>query len=855
LAAVQTEGALAALARRQHSLSMNAKSRRALLPGVALVCALSFVAQVHWRPPQFALVAEIKTDAPARMQLRYNRGYGNRQEGLAQNVVAQTGEFVRVRFPIEVSSAHGLRLVNLGFGRSLDIRRLTLESLGSGARVYSPTQLAPNSPNTSETQITEIGDTIHVEWNGREPLVLHIEPGSRIPASRLAALLQWIFVIPLALAALSLVWISRKPADAWIGSLPRLRVVVIVTFIGVYLLASFANLNGSSTALWRYYADCELSTPGVLLGSPKEVRSDEWLIQTPWILSQVWRTPAFSFSNPSIGSNVTPLVTNLPVRHWSTWFRPQMWPFFLLSPERAFAFFWNFKTFGLLLSAFLFFGVLSGGRTLLDLAGALFLTFSPFIQWWLSTPTCLPEMLAMFFFGLWFVNVICRTEARWRITLAAIGLVVATENFIFCCYPRFQIPLAYLAGALALAIVVRPGKQNGLRHFRLWSAGLALAGIFLLTWQWWRDVAEVVRITSLLSYPGQIRFTGSDFEWRRFLDPFLEFSLTGDRFPERLLNASEAAGFLFVAPILAVCAIREAIHRRFDRMLVIPLLFIAFAVLYMSVGIPSWLSTVSGWSHVSAVRAQLLVGVATTVVLIRWLASGEERLASADNRWLIFGGCFLLFLPLLRLTNIELGHFESPTVVAATAIFFALVALCIWQRSATPACLLLVIPQFYACALVNPISHGVPAITESRMFQWLSTCREHKPQGNWLVLGDTFRADVLPELIKATGANVLGGIRCNPDYPMLRIVDPTGKYRALTDRYAWIHFRKGDADVPVIESGEGLAYHIKIPLRPEFLDQLNVKHVLEVDPPMNGEQIFGFHVVGIQEGCRLLERD
>jgi hypothetical protein len=90
---------------------------------------------------------------------------------------------------------------------------------------------------------------------------------------------------------------------------------------------------------------------------------------------------------------------------------------------------------------------------------------------------------------------------------------------------------------------------------------------------------------------------------------------------------------------------------------------------------------------------------------------------------------------------------------------------------------------------------------------------------------------------------------------MLRILDPTGKYRATTDRYAWIHFKKSEDDAPVLEAAEGLAYDIRIPVRVELLDQLNVKHILEVDPATNDQAIPGFHLVGIQDGCRLLERD
>ena len=835
---------------------------RVLVPALALGCAIAFIAQVHWSPAQFALVAEIKTDAQAWLQARYDRGYGNQQEGIATRIVEKTGEFVRVRFPIPVGTIHGLRLVNLGFGHALDIRGLTLQALGGGARTLTAVDLAPNSPDKTETRFTQVGDVIHVDSNGADPLVLHIDPGSRLRSSRLAQVLQWLFVVPLSIAAIGLIRCSRLPslgedtarAGAWFNS-PRTRSFIIAALIGAYVVFSFLGLNGSSAALWRYYADREVSTAGVLLGSPREVRSDEWLIQTPWIFSQALRRPAFSASNPNVGSDVTPLVTNLPVRHWSTWFRPQMWPFFLLNPERAFAFYWNFKTFGLLLTAFLFFGVLSNRKTLLDLAGATFLTFSPFVQWWLSTPTALPEMLAMVLFALWLVAIVVRATVRWQVALASIGLIIATENFIFCCYPRFQIPLAYLAIALALAMLAGLKRAEDLRNFRVACLGLALLSVLLVTRQWWRDIAEIVRITSTLSYPGQVRFTGGGFEWRRFFDPFLEFSMTGDRFPEKLENASEAAGFLFLAPILALCAIGKFIRGKLDRMLVIPLVLIGFAVVYMAVGIPTSLATVSGWSYVSPVRAQVLIGVATSILLVRWLASGEERSHSQTTRWLVFGGLVLLLLPLLRLTNVGLDHFETPSVVAATAIFFALVSFGIWQRSVIAVCLLLIVPQFYACALVNPVARGVPAITQSPLFHWLKQARENRSDGNWIVLGNTFRAQLFPEFIKATGADVLGGMRCNPDYQMLRIVDPMGKYRNLTDRYAWIHFNKLDGDTPIVEAAEGYAYEIKIPLRADLLDQLNVKHILEVDLPRDAEPVAGFHLLGIQNGCRLLERD
>lgn len=78
---------------------------------------------------------------------------------------------------------------------------------------------------------------------------------------------------------------------------------------------------------------------------------------------------------------------------------------------------------------------------------------------------------------------------------------------------------------------------------------------------------------------------------------------------------------------------------------------------------------------------------------------------------------------------------------------------------------------------------------------------------------------------------------------------------ALSDRYAWIHFKQADVDAPVLEATPGLSYDIKIPLSQDLLDQLGVKHILEVDMPAEQEMPPGFHLVGTRYQCRLLERD
>ena len=84
---------------------------------------------------------------------------------------------------------------------------------------------------------------------------------------------------------------------------------------------------------------------------------------------------------------------SLPVRHYTMVFRPQLYGFFLFNLEWAYAWYWNMKVFGLLVSMFLLLRVLTR-NTGLALFGSLWLFFSSYVQWWFSCPPMLPEMLS-----------------------------------------------------------------------------------------------------------------------------------------------------------------------------------------------------------------------------------------------------------------------------------------------------------------------------------------------------------------------------------------------------------------------------------------------------------------------------
>jgi len=676
----------------------------------------------------------------------------------------------------------------------------------------------------------------------------------------------WVAValnILLALSCIGLVMTSCQRQIVNSSSSERSEVVrntIIIILIALYLAASLAKLNGSSTALWRSIVDGEPPVVGIIAGKPQPIRSDEWLEQTPFTWSQAAQNPAFPVVNVNIGDGVMPLLSNQPARHWSMIFRPQMWGYFFLDLERAFAFHWNFKWFALLLAGFLFLRIVARGDNFLALSGALLILFSSYVQWFFSSPRCVPEMIAMVFFGLWALHTLLRTTSRWAIVGLSLILLIAIQQFAFFSYPRSQIPLTYLALALlAGGFVIHRNRSEDAwtpTHFRSACLVATLFIAMTLLWRWHGEISSTLKQIQKLIYPGQVISAGGMYPWYGLLAPFLEFSMTEQHFPKALWNVCEASGFLFFAPFLLVSVIRDTWQRRADPISVALVLFLGFAICFLVVGIPPWLARVTGWSY-SSLRAILAVGVASIVGVIRHLALQPDRRSdrgkaffSATTIALVFGlfACFYI-------ANLRLGNFAKLSEIVASTLFFATVFFLLWQRIAVASCILLVVPSLYATGLVNPIGVGVPGITQSPTFQWLSKIHQADPAARWIVLGDpsnrTFCS--LAQFVKATGATVIGGTRYMPDREVISVLDPENRYAEVYDRYARICFTASSETHAVFELFATNAYRIYIPFQPEIFERLGVKYIVLTDPT-KGTSLSGFEPIAEQKGIVVLGR-
>jgi hypothetical protein len=419
----------------------------------------------------------------------------------------------------------------------------------------------------------------------------------------------------------------RPPVAAGWIDLPTRRLLFVVLL--VFGMSVSLKLNGSSAAIWNRVLHDDDAPSGLLFSTPKAVRTDEWLGWTRSLLSQALHNPSFPVENPDIGAGRTPLLVSLPALHYTMFFRPQLYGFFLFDLETAFAWFWNVKLFGLFLSFFLLLRALTRNHFAVALFGAGWVCLSAYTQWWFSCPPMLPEMLAC-----WATAILClihlfRTEKIHSIVLTTLALIIAAVDYTLCFYPPFQVPLTYLGIALVATWLWQNRKSN--QRWRSGCFALGLAGIIVATVAVFdliecRSTLEVVRQTH---YPGLRQSYGGDLSLKDTLNGVAGFFNSSERqYLTTRENPCEASNF-YPLWLLAMTMSGTAFWRQWRQRCVEVMLLGAILVLtlYICFPFPACLCRASLFSYVTGTRVLLPIGIAGILLTTMLMARTSPKIA------------------------------------------------------------------------------------------------------------------------------------------------------------------------------------------------------------------------------------
>ena len=548
------------------------------------------------------------------------------------------------------------------------------------------------------------------------------------------------------------------------------------------------KLNGSSIGRWRNVVREPQPVRGLVFSTPKKIRSDEWVVWTPSILSQARQTPPFPIENSSLGHGRTPLLMSVPVAYYTTFFRPQLWGFFLLDLERGFSFYWCTKIFGLLLASVWLLRQLGIRSRGIIAFGTVWIFFSSFVQWWFSSPAMLPEMVASWAICLGCVIVFGQAAKRWQLALAAVGFVVFGINFILCLYPPFQIPLFYLGLALLVGLWIERRKSDQPFPTRRGLLLLVASGaaIFLALIPFWMETWSTLGVLAQTEYPGQRHNTGGRYSVPQLLGGVIGFFESEDKVPLGFPNICEASNFcpLWPLAVFGLAAARVRFRISISPLLVLLTVFLAGLSLYCVVRLPEWLLQATLLSHVHEARAILSIGLANILFVCLFLDRYQKPIFG--KYWALGGG---LAAALGIAVLFQAVHAQNPDFftdrVHLTQLILAnaiLVIMFFWDRARRWLPLAFALLLIWSNGLINPIMRGLGPLIDSGAFQEVDKIRAADPKAKWIAYGD----HVTGQLLKATGATVFNGTKVVPDLPFLRQLDASGAYGKIYNRYSWI---------------------------------------------------------------------
>ena len=620
------------------------------------------------------------------------------------------------------------------------------------------------------------------------------------------------------------------------SGLPNWRIVTwFPVLLGVvFLVLVVLHISGTSSGIHWLILE-KGPDPRLLYGTPRSIRSDEYLVQQSWLISQAHHNwPAL---NPIYPGGVDMTVLNeIPSWDISSIFRPHLWGYLFFGLDAGIAWEWWLPAIEMVAACYIFIVTINPRRPVTAALISVALFFTPFVQWWYGPSTMLPIGWSLFAMAgcVW----LFRDGRRWvRFMVAGIvGYFAVTMAMGL--YVPYLVPgiLVFLFFAVGYLLRARPWARGGLQATLRAVLPYFVAGVasVVVTAIW--AFAHVSTFTAIFStvYPGQRSAPTGDL---LSTDPNL-VSIAGAPWDASLKvntavsalgpNASEASSVillsLFLLPaIIGFIVLHYRNTRTIDWVLLLSLGVFLLVVAYLVV--PGWdgLAHVLQLDRVPAKRFKIVFAV----LLPLFAALVIDQVDRLHFRTIAVLGALsgVVALIVMILTWLTIQRLD-PTVLVNAATWKIVVAaillatLLLFVRRAIPvAAAMLLVASFLVGWNVNPLYRGAFDLGDTRTGKQVASVEHAKP-GKWVAVGSGEAGAILVQ----SGVRAFSGVQNYPSREMWKEIDPTSRYEKVWNRLAHIQWEFGSGKPTVTLIQEDL---IEVKLDPcSAFAQHNLDYVL-----------------------------
>lgn len=559
--------------------------------------------------------------------------------------------------------------------------------------------------------------------------------------------------------------------------------VILVSLLYVGMGLTGSSLRHAQTAA----SFIEIDSTNIM-GHDQPIRSDEWLVQTPFSIAQYNHEPRFPVVNKNVGEDgqnmMVTSMTSVPIAHITALAKPATWGFFLFDLRRALSWNWYFPIVGCFLALAFLLNRLSDEHWKHGFLFSGLFCCSPYVVAWSFWPAYTVFFPCMIF--LCALQII-KTSSIYRLLPLGALLGLAIAGFAFILYPPWQVSVGYVFVALALGIVIRDRLYRRLTLPKALTYLLAAAIAGGLVTAWWLDASVAVQTMAQTVYPGQRLTVGGNATLPLLLRGFTNIP-TLQQLNSTMSNQSEISSFYYLLlPLFALVVIR-AVQRKLTALEWSLTLVCALLLCYMFVGLPVDLAKYSLWGRSAPYRADLALGLASLILTLLLLTTKHQpHEATQTTRvigWVVSTAwVYVVYRSLSRLDSTLTSGMPSNLMILILLITAALGYYLITSKF-KPFITISLGLSLAATVSFHPVNiaptevrvRSMPTATGS-----LASALEGK---RVLVLESTTPA----MLLIAAGKSVVNGINYFPQKTLWHRIDPEGRQRDIYNRYQHLAF-------------------------------------------------------------------
>lgn len=577
----------------------------------------------------------------------------------------------------------------------------------------------------------------------------------------------------------------------------------------VFLFGLTFNLHGSSVANWNNFGVRETITgqqnstsneysgedpanpisvlkswasfppksDGTILGYPRMIRTDEWLVQTPFYISQ--SNTGSKLVNKSYGYSGQNMVLsyNAPVKHISVIGKPFNWGFLFFGAVKGLSWYWCFKMVGMLLLAYEFGLILTKRNKALSIIGSLWITFTPSVQWWF-----MQHLGDVVFYSLAIMVLIhhfFKQEKRLNKIGICLLLVSSIVGFTLVIYPAFQVPFAYVILLFFMFELLDSIKEKRVKASDWWmmlSTALVSGGIIALTLC---QSLDALKATLGTLYPGQRQSFGGDFGIENLSSLFLSFFLPF-KTPAFSNQVELSASFNLLIPALLTLPLVVLRRQLKDNLFGIAMgIYSLFLLLYTFVGVPKIITKLLLFTYVPSNRswqALSIIAVFMSLWGIAYLWSEKQRKSR-----LLLSALSLVGIVAVCMTTLwspERAAYMGKKYLLAVFLIYALAVISIFFKRKALFGFVAVAAIALSGMTVNPLVTGLRVIEDKKLSVEIKKIVSESPNSYWLTEGSLYN---YPQMF---GAKTINSVRFYPDKKLMNVLDPVNEMEQAWNRYS-----------------------------------------------------------------------